>query len=406
MNFPLFMARRISTNGNRSFSRLIVRVAVAGIVLGLSIMILSLAVLRGFKEEIIAKQRGFTGDVTIFKFDFNESYDNTPFVLSDSAKRVLEQTDGLTRVSGIATKPGIIHVNNEVEGVVLKGINKDYDQSFIRSILFEGSTINFSDNENAREQVIISKVTASRLNLEVGDSFIMYFVQEPLRKRRLNVVGIYNLGVEDVDETYVIGHLDLIQRLNDWEAYEVGAYEITLDSFENIASKTYEISQKLPLDLRVMSVEDQYSQVFKWLDLLDVNTEVIFILMLIVAIINMISALLIMILERTPMIGTLKALGLSNRGVRKIFLYRASYLIAIGLVLGNLIGLGICFFQESTHFLKLDEASYYISYVPILLKYTDVLYLNLGVMGICITALLIPSGLVSRISPVKAILFK
>lgn len=406
MNFPLFMARRISTNGNRSFSRLIVRVAVAGIVLGLSIMILSLAVLRGFKEEIIAKQRGFTGDVTIFKFDFNESYDNTPFVLNDSAKRVLEQTDGLARVSGIATKPGIIHVNNEVEGVVLKGINKDYDQSFIRSILFEGSTINFSDNENAREQVIISKVTASRLNLEVGDSFIMYFVQEPLRKRRLNVVGVYNLGVEDVDETYVIGHLDLIQRLNDWEAYEVGAYEITLDSFENIASKTYEISQKLPLDLRVMSVEDQYSQVFKWLDLLDVNTEVIFILMLIVAIINMISALLIMILERTPMIGTLKALGLSNRGVRKIFLYRASYLIAIGLVLGNLIGLGICFFQESTHFLKLDEASYYISYVPILLKYTDVLYLNLGVMGICITALLIPSGLVSRISPVKAILFK
>jgi lipoprotein-releasing system permease protein len=244
------------------------------------------------------------------------------------------------------------------------------------------------------------------MNLGVGDSFIMYFVQEPLRKRKLTVVGVYSLGVEDVDETYVIGDLGLIQRLNDWESDEVGAYEIKIDNFENLSQETRAVFGSLPIELRALSVEDQFPQVFKWLDLLDVNTEVIFILMLIVAIINMISALLIMILERTEMIGILKALGLSNGGIRRVFLYHAIYLISIGLLVGNLVGLGICYFQDLTHFIKLDEASYYVSYVPISLKVSDVIFLNIGVMVICLVALLIPSGLVSRISPIKAISFK
>jgi lipoprotein-releasing system permease protein len=234
----------------------------------------------------------------------------------------------------------------------------------------------------------------------------MYFVQEPLRKRKLTIVGIYNLGVEDVDKSYVIGDLGLIQRLNNWDENEVGAYEIKIDNFENILQETTAVLNSIPINLRGLNVIDQFPQVFKWLDLLDVNTEVIFILMLVVAIINMISALLIMIMERTEMIGILKALGFSNGGIRKVFLYNAIYLISIGLLAGNLIGLGICVFQDLTHFFKLDEASYYISYVPIALKLNDVIFLNIGVMAICLLALLIPSGLVSRISPVKAISFK
>ena len=406
MNFPLFLAKRITAKGNRTFSRLIVRVAITGIVLGLAIMILSLAVLRGFKQEIITKQRGFAGDITIFKFDLNTAYDNTPFTLSDSSRMELMNLNGIKSIQPIATKPGIINTNDEVEGVVFKGINEEYDQGFLSKILVAGKPIDFSDEEKAKEQIIISQITANRMNLELGDSFIMYFVQEPLRKRKLTIVGIYNLGVEDVDKSYVIGDLGLIQRLNNWEENEVGAYEIKIDNFENISEETTLVLNSIPINLRGLSVIDQFPQVFKWLDLLDVNTEVIFILMLVVAIINMISALLIMILERTEMIGILKALGFSNGGIRKVFLYNAIYLISIGLLVGNLIGLGICYFQDLTHFFKLDEASYYISYVPISLKFYDVIFLNLGVMAICLIALLIPSGLVSRISPVKAISFK
>ncbi len=406
MNFPLFLAKRITAKGNRTFSRLIVRVAITGIVLGLAIMILSLAVLRGFKQEIITKQRGFAGDITVFKFDLNTAYDNTPFTLSDSSRMELMNLNGIKSIQPIATKPGIINANDEVEGVVFKGINEEYDQGFLSKILVAGKPIDFSDEEKAKEQIIISQITANRMNLELGDSFIMYFVQEPLRKRKLTIVGIYNLGVEDVDKSYVIGDLGLIQRLNNWEENEVGAYEIKIDNFENISEETTLVLNSIPINLRGLNVIDQFPQVFKWLDLLDVNTEVIFILMLVVAIINMISALLIMILERTEMIGILKALGFSNGGIRKVFLYNAIYLISIGLFVGNLIGLGICYFQDLTHFFKLDEASYYISYVPISLKFHDVIFLNMGVMAICLLALLIPSGLVSRISPVKAISFK
>jgi lipoprotein-releasing system permease protein len=406
LNFPLFLAKRITAKGNRTFSRLIVRVAITGIVLGLAIMILSLAVLRGFKQEIISKQRGFAGDITVFKFDLNSSYDNIPFELSDSSRSELMNIKGVKAIQPIATKPGIINANDEVEGVVLKGINKEYDQSFLSKILVSGDPIDFSDAEKAKEQIIISQVTANRMSLKVGDSFIMYFVQEPLRKRKLTIVGIYNLGVEDVDKNYAIGDLGLIQRLNDWDENAVGAYEIEIDNFENIVEETTTVLNSIPIDLRALNVIDQFPQVFKWLDLLDVNTEVIFVLMLIVAIINMISALLIMILERTEMIGILKALGFSNGGIRKVFLYNAVYLIGIGLLVGNVVGLGICYFQDLTHFFKLDEASYYISYVPISLKISDVVFLNVGVMAICLLALLIPSGLVSRISPVKAISFK
>ena len=244
------------------------------------------------------------------------------------------------------------------------------------------------------------------MELKVGDSFIMYFIQEPLRKRKLDIVGIYDLGVEGVDESFVIGDLGLIQRLNDWEDDEVGAYELSIDNFSTLSRETSAVLMAIPFDLRALNVEEQYPQVFKWLDLLDVNTEVIFILMLLVATINMISALLIMILERTEMIGILKALGFSNGGIRKVFLYNASYLVGIGLLIGNLLGLGLCFFQYQTHFFLLDQASYYVSYVPISIELMDIVYLNIGTLLICLLALLIPSGLVSRISPVKAITFK
>lgn len=406
MNLPFFLARRITVKSNRTFSKLIVRVAIAGILLGLAIMILSVAILRGFKQEVIAKQRGFAGDVTVFKFDLNSSYENTPFVLSDSSRHLIEGIDGIRSLQAFATKPGIINANDEVEGVVLKGIDETYDQAFLSNILIDGHTIDFTDTLAAKQQILISDYTAARMNLSVGDDFLMYFVQEPLRKRKFEIVGIYRLGVEEIDKTYAIGDLSIIQRLNNWERGTVGGYEIKIDDYRRLAEKTEEVFNSLPIDLRALSVVEQYPQVFQWLELLDINTQIILVLMLLVAIINMISALLIMILERTTMIGILKALGLSNGGIRKIFLYNAAYLIGIGLLLGNLVGLGFCIFQSETHFFSLDEASYYVSYVPVAVNVLDVVLLNIGVLLICVLALLVPSGLASRISPVKAISFK
>lgn len=406
MNFPLFLAKRIIGKGNRTFSRLIVRVAIAGIVLGLTIMILAIAVLRGFKQEVIAKQRGFAGDIAVFQYDLNPSFENRPIVLSDSVKTAIRAISGVKTLQPYATKPAIINANDEVEGIVLKGISKEYNQDFITSILVSGRTIDFASNKDSRNQIIISEITANRMQLAVGDSFIMYFVQEPLRKRKLEVVGVYSLGVEDVDESFVIGDLSLIQRLNNWKEDEVGAYEVSINDFDKLTEITYEVAGTLPIELRALNVKDQYPQVFNWLELLDVNTEVIFILMILVAVINMISALLIMILERTEMIGVLKSLGFSNGGIRKVFLYNAAYLVGIGLVLGNILGLGLCYFQYQTHFFSLDQASYYVSYVPVSIKLSDVVFLNIGILITSLLALLIPSGLVSRISPVKAILFK
>jgi len=383
-----------------------VRVAIAGIMLGLTIMILAVAVLRGFKSEVIEKQRGFTGDVIVYQYDLNPTYDNVPFLLEDSVKKEIKNIPEIKSLQPFATKPGIIKANDEIEGVVLKGIDKSYNQDFISSILVSGKPLDFAATNDGKLQILISSFIAKRLSLELGDEFLMYFIQEPLRKRKFEIVGIFNLGAEEIDKTYVIGDLSLIQRLNDWDANTVGGYEIRLDDFDKLEEVQAQIYDALPIDLRAMNIVEHYPEVFQWLDLLDVNTEVILFLMILVAVINMISALLIIILERTEMIGILKALGFANSGIRKVFLYNSAYLIGYGLILGNVLGLGLCYLQHKTKLIKLDPASYYVDFVPISISLSDVLLLNLGTLVVCLLVLLIPSGLVSRISPVKAISFK
>lgn len=406
MNFPLFLARRISNKSNRTFSRLIVRVAIAGIMLGLTIMILAVAVLKGFKSEVIEKQRGFASDVIVFKFDLNASYDNTPMSLSDSVKREITSIPGVKSLQPFATKPGIIKTDDEIEGVVLKGIDSTYYQEFFRKIMVEGETLDFSDTDRTVPQILISSYLSRRLNLQVGDDFLMYFIQETVRPRKFEISGIFNVGAEEIDQTYVIADLSIIQRLNQWKEETVGGYEVILDDFSQLEEKKDQIGNALPIDLRAMTISEYYPEVFQWLDLLDVNTEVILVLMVLVAVINMISALLIMILERTQMIGILKALGFSNNGIRKVFLYNSAYLIGYGLLLGNVLGLGLCYIQEKTRWIKLDEASYYVSYVPVSIGIQEIVFLNIGTLLICLLVLLVPSSLVSRISPVKAINFQ
>ncbi|WP_257667579.1 ABC transporter permease [Parapedobacter tibetensis] len=406
MNFPYFLAKRIAISGKRTFSKLIVRVAIGAIALGVAAMMLSIAVLKGFKAEVTTKQRGFFGDITLNKYDLNASYEYSPFRLKPDKMAELKDIKGVSSIQYYATKAGIINVNDEVEGVLFKGIDSTYNQRFIEDVLVAGHAIDFSDSTKAIGQILVSQYTASRLNLSVDDDFIMYFVQERIRPRKFQLKGIYHTGAEELDKVYVIGALPLIRRLNDWSESEVGGYEVSIDDFGKLYELTEEIQDVLPIEVDAVNVRDQLPEIFKWLDLLDVNTVVILILMMVVAVVNMVSALLIIILERTSMIGVLKALGYTDGGIRSVFLYNATYLIGLGLLFGNALGLGFYFFQSHTHYFKLDEASYYVSYIPVSINAFEVVLLNIGIAIIALIVLLIPSYLISRISPIKAIQFR
>jgi len=374
--------------------------------LGLGVMILSLAIIRGFKLEIRQKIRGFSGDIQVQNFDNNYSYQNTAVPYDKAFVRAVQSNPLFAGISPTASKPGIIKTRTEIEGVVMKGVSKDYDWSFFKRAMVSGKVIDFTDTVASQKQLLISSYLANRLQLKVGDKFLMYFVQEHLRKRAFYVAGIFDTSVEDIDKTFVIGDLSLIVKLNNWDTNDVGGYELRVKDFDQLHAADDFLSDKMPLKLKSQLVTESYPTIFEWLKLLDVNAQVMLILMLIVATINMISALLIIILERTSMIGIFKAMGADNWTIQKIFLYNATYLIGIGLLLGNIFGLGISFFQSSTHFFTLDEESYYMKFIPIQIKFTDMLLLNIGTLAICLLVLIIPSMLVTRITPVKAIRFK
>jgi lipoprotein-releasing system permease protein len=406
LSFASFISARITFKSKRTFSKLIVRIAILGIMLGLGVMILSLAIVKGFKQEIREKVRGFAGDMRVIKFDLNSSYENSPVPYdAEFVKRALK-LPLIKRMMPTATKPGIVKANNEIEGVVLKGVDKTYDWTYFKNRMVAGTVIDFTDSVEAQKEVMLSQLTADRLKLKVGDKILMYFVQEPLRKRQFKIKGIFNIGVEEVDKTFVIGSLSIINRLNDWKPGEIGQYEVRVADFDKVDEAAGDLSTVMPITLKARTVMDDYPNIFEWLSLLDVNSVVMLVLMIIVAVINMISALLIMILERTAMIGMFKAMGASNWNIQKVFLFNATYLIGLGLLLGNVLGIGLGFFQQQTHFFKLDQASYYMTFVPVQFSLTDILLLNLGTLIVCLLVLVVPSMLVSRISPVKAIRFK
>ncbi len=378
---------------------------VGALALAIMAIILAVAILNGFKDEITEKQRGFFGDIIILKNEKNDSYVNTPIFLDAQQIDRIKQNPNVLEVYPFATKAGIMNVKGEVEGVLLKGIDKDYDQNFLSKTILEGDTIDFSA-ENADNQLLISSLMANRLHLKVGESFIMHFIQESVKKRKFIVKGIFTTNSEELDKTYVIGSLPLIQRLNNLEDGQAGGYEVRVKDFNQLFKTTDDLNNNLGSGLYATNVVIQMQDIFNWLNMLDMNDNIIFVLMVVVAVINMISALLISILERSPMIGMLKALGMRNGKIRTVFLYNSLYLIGYGLVLGNLIAIGLYFFQTSTHFFKLDPSIYYVSFVPMEISWMTVLWLNISLIGIALLTLFIPSMLISRISPIKTIQFK
>lgn len=406
MNFPYFLAKRITFMGHRTFSKLIVRVTIGALALAISAIILSVAILNGFKREIIEKQRGFFGDILVTEKDLGTSYEDTPIQMPPENLKQLKALPQVIDISPFATKAGIMNVKGQVEGVLLKGIDRSYDQHYLQKNIIKGDTLNFSDKSHNNTQLLISEYLANRLQLDVGDKFIMYFIQDPIRRRPFTIQGIYTTHSEELDKTYVIGSLDLIRRLNGLQENEVGAYQIRIASFGQLESTTQEIDHILPAQLDATNIVQQMPDIFNWLDMLDMNDNIIFALMAIVAVINMVSSLLISILERSSMIGILKALGYPNRGIRQVFLYGSMYLIGVGLLIGNLVAIALYIFQTQTQFFKLDPYTYYVHYVPMDIAWYEVVGLNGALVVIGLLTLCIPAMLISRISPIKTIQFK
>ena len=306
-----------------------------------------------------------------------------------------------------ATKGGIIRTKTDFEGVIFKGINSEYDWSFFKSYLTQGDLLNITDETS--DLVLISKLTADRLNLKVGDKFNLFFMKEGVNKapnvRVFKIAGIYSSGFKDLDENYVLGDIKHIQRLSKWKSNEIGGFEVLLEDFDKLEEKGNEIYQEVSSTLNAQTISEKYPAIFDWLKILDTNIIVIISIMILIAGINMITALLVLILERTQMIGILKALGSSNWSIRKVFLYNATYLVGVGLFWGNLTGIALLLIQKYFGIVKLDPENYYVSEAPVYLGLEYILLLNIGTLLLCLFMLLIPSYIVSKISPVKAIKF-
>jgi lipoprotein-releasing system permease protein len=411
MNLPYFIAQRL-IKGRRegtSFSSPINIIAIIGIAIGLAVMILAVAVLTGFKQEIREKVVGFGSHIQIMNFDSNISFETTPISNGQDFIPRIKKIPGVKHIQIFSTKAGIIKTDMDIQGVVLKGISSDFDWSYFSSNIVDGSVFAVTDTAIGNK-VIISKKISDMLKLKTGDSFAMHFIQDPPRVRKFTISGIYETSLEEFDKMYVFCDIGHIRRLNGWKDDMVSGFEIFIDDFDRLDEMTLAIRDAIGYKIteeeakfKVTNIRIKYPQIFDWLNFQDINVIIIIILMIIVAGFNMISGLLILILEKTNMIGILKALGSEDTTIRSVFLYQAAYLIGKGLLWGNLIGIGLAFFQLKTGIFTLDPSSYYIKTVPINLEFAHILLLNTGTMASIIIMLLVPSQLISRITPVKAI---
>lgn len=411
MNLPLFIAQRLIKERKQgaSFSRPINVIAVAGIAVGLAVMLLAVAILTGFKKQITDKITGFGSHIQIVNFDSNISYETSPISSNLPFLPNLRKMQGIRHIQVFGLKAGIIKTEEDIQGVVLKGIGSDFDWSFFKSCLVEGNIFTVSDTSSTNS-VLISKKLSSLLRLKTGDSFAMHFIQDPPRMRKFTISGIYETSLEEFDRIYVFCDIHHIRRLNGWKDDEVSGFEIFINDFGKLDQMTMAVRDAagyrlIPDETRVKvtNIRMRYPQIFDWLGFQDMNVLVIIVLMLVVAGFNMVSGLIILILEKTNMIGILKALGTEDRVIRKIFLHQAAWLILKGLLWGNLIGLGLALLQLHTGLISLDPSSYYIRSVPVNLNAIHLLLLNAGTMAAIIIVLLVPAQLISRITPVKAI---
>ena len=405
MNFELFIARGILSGDKSNFSRPIVRISIISITLGLAVMILSLAITTGFKNAVSEKVIGFGSHIQITGFGLHNSWEKEPVDMNQDFYPSLENEPGIEHIQVFANKSGLIKTEDQIQGIVMKGIWTDFEWSFFRDKLVDGEPLVIDPAERT-DDILISKKIADALNFKLNDEVRVYFInpdEMSPRGRKFTIGGIYETGLEEFDDKFLVGDIRHIQRLNKWDENQVGGFEVFVEDFMDIDAMWEKVYNIIGYELNATSIKTLYPQIFDWLDLQDMNVIIILVLMVAVAVINMISTLLILILEKTNMIGVLKALGTKNNSVRKIFLYNAAFIIGRGLLFGNLLGLGMAFIQYYFHVISLDQESYYVPYVPINLDLLPVILLNVGTLLLCLLFLIIPSYVITKISPVKAI---
>lgn len=410
MNLELFIANRLSRSKEykNSISSPIVKIAIIAIALGMMMMIISIATGIGLQRKIRDKVAGFNGHVVISNYDNNSSKTTqNPISIEQDFYPQFKTVSGIKHIQVFATRAGIIRDEKTFEGIVLKGVGENYDWSFFQEYLVAGELPQFSDQQS--KKVLISKIISDRMQLEVGDTFDTFFIKQEsniLPKRRVyHVSGIYDTGFEEFDKNIVIGDINQIRGLNQWDDNQVGGFEVFVEDFDQIEKKSKEIYQAIGVTLDSQSLFEQFPQIFQWLQLFDGNIAIIIIIMMIVAGINMITTLLVMILERTQLIGVLKTLGTNSWSIRKVFLYNASYIIGRGLLIGNILGLFLIFLQFQFELVTLDPHNYYVQVAPVYISISQILVLNVSTLILCTLMMLIPSYIITKISPAKTLKF-
>ena len=425
MSLPLFLARRIyrDRDAGKQVSRPAVLIALIGVAIGLAgvvfygcgvlaVMIITVSVIVGFKSEVRGKVIGFGSDIQITNSDAARSYETRPVVVNDSVISILSEYPEVKHVQRYSTKPGMVKTADDFQGMVLKGVGPEFDPAFSREHLVEGELPQFSDTVSSN-RVVISKALATKLRLKLGDKIDTYYIQDDIRARRLQVVGIYQTNFSEYDNLFLLTDLYLVNRLNNWEPGQVSGAELQVRDYDRLEETTYQIAadlngieDKYGEDYCVRNVEELNPQIFSWLSILDVNIWVILILMAGVAGFTMVSGLLIIIIERTSMIGVLKSLGANNTTIRKVFLWFSVFLIGKGMLWGNAIGLAFYFLQKWFGIFKLDPETYYMDTVPVSFSILLFLLLNIGTLLASVLMLLGPSFLITRIHPANSMRYE
>ena len=408
LNVAYFIARHIAPGRTEAYARPVIRIAVISIALGLMLMIASVAIVIGFKHSISNKVVGFSAPLQVVAFTRNESLEESPVTIGTKFLKKLRSNPEITHIQYTAQKGGVMKTHDQIQGIILKGVGQNYDWHFLKNNLTAGHLPDCKTDKPSH-QILISQKLATKLQLNPGDAVRIWFIGRDASAalgRKLIISGIYNTGIEEFDNRFLIGDLRQIQRLNGWKADEVGSIELQIRDFKKLKTIADEIYKSIPYNLNINTIYDNYPEIFNWLDLLDTNVVVILVLMILVAGVTMVSTLFILIIERTNMVGLLKTLGAGNRTIQKIFLYKAAYIIGWGMLWGNLLGLLFYFVQLYFRLFRLNPVNYYVSYVPVELSVSHFLLLNAGTFILCMLMLIIPSFYIMRIQPARALRYE
>lgn len=404
MNFPAFIATRIRKPASDSFSATVYKIGVISIAAGIAVTILAFMILFGFKENIVNRLFSLSPQLKISKYTLGDSYDESAISKQAKIYSYWKNISEVAHLQATAQKSGILKSKDDIHGVLLKGIGSDFNWPMLQGQIKAGRKLAFK-NSGYSTEVIISQTIASKLALQIGDEPIIYFVQQSPKARKLKIVGIYETNLEEFDNQIIIGDIALIQRINNWPADSVGAFEVYLHNFENMKPAQEALIKNMEPDLKLENAKQKFLPIFDWLTMLDRNMILFVSILFIVVCFNIIAVLLVLILERIPTIGVLKALGSSDWSIRKIFMNLSLYMVLIGLFWGNVLGLLLCFLQWKFRLIPLDASNYFISYVPIAWHWHVVLFINLVTVLLIVSVLILPTYFIQKISPTKAIVF-